>query len=1409
MKIASRSRGFALVLVLITIVLVAAMAVLFLTSAGNERRGVDLYARGSQARNLAAMTVNRVMGQINAATKEGTATAPVSWASQPGMIRTYGANGAPKSVYKLYSWDNLFQAGSAFTPSAATEIPPAGWKASTALFTDLNQPMGDVYPIVDPRAAGVVEGFSIDATNGVVAGSDSAAPMPVKWLYVLEDGQMVAPSASSGDTATIPGASSGNPIVGRVAFWTDDETSKVNVNTASEGAFWDTPKSGSRDDMQFAGNPPVKGEFQRTPGHPFMTSLSAVFPELLTVDRWEDTTTYRTDISSIYALTPRVQSGGSQGGTYPIGNYTFDYQPAFNSISLPSPITIDTERLFATADEFWFRPDRSDGAALKAKLSAGADDFRKRLFFLTANSKAPETTLFETPRISLWPITWPWTSSYFTKRGGTAPSLNPNTASLDANPWMAPEEKLLAFCSTLNAAAPTEAERQRYYFQRQNPDSPTHDWSEILRNQQLVGYLSRELNEDIPGWGASLASKWGSTTADWIALNCLDYSRSFINQYTMSSLTAGLVYSYTGVAFRRVTFGTTSRSDYKEPNAYTVSPLRVSLNGHTHVSQGAYPALDEVAVMFYATQRLEPVLTGTARTNPFHWRNMINPGGTTTLAPYGTNEYDNGTPSDPTDDVGSRTTEMRAIMFFDFSKMLPGVMNYSPVFWIKVRGGSFSVNGAPIGLPATGGSVIRWDTRTAAPVPKNFASLYAFDPANPSDVEHAKTFSNSATGVNAWTLISDPIPVSPNALGFNFDGTSITVEIYAPYSNNLEADPTGDSTRLISQKVVNFGAWSGNLLPIPLAPRWTTFDGQDAQKPDPAFPSTGRADGETRNTKWAYSETAPLVTQLIDDPMLDPRDRAGVNNKPVSVPASYVYSGPITGGVRELISPTIATRVLSLAQKIPYGKKFNGEGGTDLFQGSAPSFFEEAWALITPYDTVISMVSDPASGAKGDSRLATDAPFVRVDSIAGLGQPAEVFRSSPAANTSTRYFPRSTARAQKHQLGTPGKFPLATGYRVLPTLGSSVLARYGGRLGEGTASGNMGNNDKTNGMVGAEFNALGGLPVGDWTTMPGNAADGGYLARPDQEFQALFADPSDTNWMQVPYFQSYDGYEAAAASYFSPNREVPSPVILGSLPSSQTTGWQTLAFSPNPANSSHPGLLSPPDHLLLDLFWMPIAEPYPISDQFSTAGKINLNYAIMPFSYIKRKTALHALMKAIWMTVLPDTAATNYKSHFFFRQDGTRTRFPIDVSETLKAFDQKFAAGDLFRSGSQICEMFLVPEGQSLSSVQVSFWNNKRLTADNAREQPYDHLYSRITTKSNTFTVHWRAQVLRKNPNGDADKWDGAKDRVASDLRGSSLIERYINPNATDIPDYATDADATPLTHFYKWRVVSENLFQP
>jgi uncharacterized protein (TIGR02600 family) len=745
-------------------------------------------------------------------------------------------------------------------------------------------------------------------------------------------------------------------------------------------------------------------------------------------------------------------------------------------------------------------------------------------------------------------------------------------------------------------------------------------------------------------------------------------------------------------------------------------------------------------------------------------------------------------------------------MLFDFTGINAGVVTASPFFWIKVSGGEFRVNGASIDLPNASGRSVQWSTWLP-----NTNMNPIFWPLFDKDRTTPKTFSNSATGANIWTLISDPITVNPSDLTFSFDGSVITVQIYAAYSSNLELDPTNDSGQLISSQDLDFSGWNGTL-PVPIAPRWNARDGvADAvipskftNRPDPG--SSNFVTPETRATNWAYIEIAPNIANPTGtfSPEILRDTNATVTTR--TIPYAYLDN---TGSK---LSPNFENRVKSLSGRNT--TVFRAENtNTDLTLATVDAPFLEGVPLITPYDTVISMVLDSNGAGNGDPRLSTagNASFKRIDQVITGIQPDTVFRTTPSTPGGA-YYPRATARAQYHALGTPGTAgPMSTGYRQnqLKYLPSNSPMAQSGR--SGWLNGTLGNGTGLEGIVGGTFTVENEVDGSwDWTMTPGMRMDGGFLSRPDQDYQTLFLDFSDNAFVGTPYFLRYTAYGTPGTNYFSPNRQVASPVILGSIPTSLTSGWQTLAFSPNPAvGSAHPGLDSPPDHLWLDQFWMPVSEPFPISDQFSTAGKVNLNYAIVPFRYIQRKTALNALMKSIWVSSLPNTAAGDYKSPFFMRQAGTRTRFGIDVEETLLDFDAKFASGDIFRSASQICEMFLAPEGTTLSSAKTSYWTSRNLTSDNQREQPYDALYSRSTTKSNSYTVHWRVQALRKTPGSTPSQWDESRDSDVSELRGSTLIERYINPNETEIPDYAKDNSAESLSQFYKWRTVAENYFQP
>ncbi|MEQ1841203.1 MAG: Verru_Chthon cassette protein A, partial [Verrucomicrobiales bacterium] len=299
-------------------------------------------------------------------------------------------------------------------------------------------------------------------------------------------------------------------------------------------------------------------------------------------------------------------------------------------------------------------------------------------------------------------------------------------------------------------------------------------------------------------------------------------------------------------------------------------------------------------------------------------------------------------------------------------------------------------------------------------------------------------------------------------------------------------------------------------------------------------------------------------------------------------------------------------------------------------------------------------------------------------------------------------------------------------------------------------------------------------------------------------------------------------------------------------------GWKTLLFCPNPAGTgsanavAHPGTLSPPDHLLLDLFSMPVVEPYAISEPFSTAGKINLNYQIMPFGYIKRTTGLRAALHSLRVTAVPQSFVDTSKQFKYKTPIGTNNynpenlRYLVDRDRTVESFDEffkQFTKGPergFFKSASQICERFLYPKGQLIdgtSNIKVTtndgqiraFWDKNQLTGDNLREKPYADLYPRITTKSNTYTIHYRVQTVRQRPyTGNASgkeayyrTFDESRDRVLSEFRGHTTIERYVDPEDPRFQSTHTptkdqiNVETESLEEAYRFRIISNKRFSP
>ena len=1917
----SRS-GFAMVLILLVLALVAITATYFMQSAARERRVAEIYADGNRVRMYTDAVVNLVMGLINTATREGAEASAGgtvdlrSWATQPGLIRTFKQNGeqGPNTflsrTYKLYSWDSLITVHTSFDPLDPDFKVPEGWDGLPAVFVDLNEPSNDTFPIADPRATFGVEGFSYDSTiNGVVfpsnaEDSNARLPMPVMWLYMLEDGTLVAPQ-EGGDktTAIVPGASPENPIVGRVAFWTDDETSKVNINVASEGTFWDWPKGSTRDEMQFAGNPPQKAEYSRIPGHPAMTSLSAVFSEMNPGPRWQNNgqnvaAGYPEKLARLETLNPRTGTkteeglgipSASQGGTRPVwkltqrysvtrdpqsGQDSRDVRLSYDEVEIPQ-IAVRSDRLFPSTDDMVFLTQynrdntRAENVDLLAGLVEGTDlsDITKESyekfahrsqFFLTTTSRAPETTLFETPRVSLWPITWPHKSSYFQRVATTKhPWVRPDPPkdfSVEHIPttllsdtkftWMTPEERLLAFASTLNYATNlNELENEgRYFWQRMNPDSPTHDIDLIPRNQALLSYLHRLGSQVFPGFGRSFAQRSEDPLSfhlDSVLVKAFDYSRAQINQYTAwsggfnstSNTDASGVkdysYSYTGVAYgaqkdhdnpdnniNRETAG------YQELGAFSVVPIRVArgtIAGSTATDRnqhgmGSFPKLCEVSLMFYGTKRREPeyIMPG-ARPHPLYeetepWiEEAIPDGPDPDFGEYANNSaFFPGVPANPTDAVwtqkkrekmaavangpqnpenwknmiftgpeaweiidaglprppnltagqggASQTEKMRAVLFLDFTNWSSSRLQMNPIFWVKIGAGS-----EPISLSGGATGTINFNGRASqvtafigtSAVPEWARYLFCRDTGDENEPVMAKGMGDPRDGVrpeigsdmrgnsnnygynrrpepkdaNCWTFVTLDIETRPDMEFFEMSGGKFVIELYGVDSGDVDRNPTNNEDMMIARYVVDFDKASGRYA-IPLMPYWSGEHRTDAYKAggiwyEPRFgidfpgvdavvnsetgrikndPTTHTMDkfkdigyqsgriprpyswakdagpsGNTslyRNTNYPIQErvlfrkghdteelteteekytppnlkhwqviaaSAELVPNLSTSAQGDEGKSvnsgsipAGYNNnveEPVSMYQAYqYYAHPVLGMRRRDGSPDANGMYLfsgDLEKRVAYSMDmgiqgpgwgitpFRQKGGRGL--GGNGNDAARGFMLITPYDTVVSMIprfeSETLSGnpiAPGsDPRLLADsnddssASAIQVEFIAArdarivnysANPPISLAKKRPEAKdiyswgfdiTNPSKFVRNTmsednigpadtiyrSRAHRtamgghamaavcsrfnyqfHNLGRQTYTGQKTGYRPISSLfasgdyelGNIPMALFAaGTFSGGPISWGLGGSVSFTDNAG-RFIIQGGdsrypfsnylgtihpsvVGLGDWTILNGDAPDGGIIQRPDQEYQRLgkyaYATGSAYYGYATPYFQPDGPYAAYTErvgttnvvrspfdAYFSPNRQVPSPVTLGTLPSTRSVAWQTLAFNPNPFagirrlpgdSTGHPGTegIPPnalpsstgvfprsPDHLLLDFFWMPVCEPYPISDQFSTAGKVNLNYQMMPFTYIKRQTALHAALKSTWiygMTINNSPLDTiwngntyngqsalliGYKNPWlmsgtttaFYRGGSTgtapgimptqqfaavgsrfgKTRYPIDVPATLEYFDSTvFNKGDIFRSASQLCEAFLVPdsrnttlnEGAPITADNVhTFWDARQLwnfgvTPSNGRQAPYDHLYSRITTKSNTYTVHWRVQSLRKLPSGNAEEWDENYDRVVAEARGSTLIERYIDPNAKNIPDYAaTNSDgslkmslaemaANPLSNYYRWRIVANTKFNP
>lgn len=1536
-------RGVALITVLTVIALTTILVMTFFTLATSEHRASNTYSQGLQAQQVAEQAVNLVIAQIREATVREAGEAPIAWASQPGAIRVWEENGNVGFAYKLYSDDLLMTKD--WTDFQKDFQDATTWSSRPDHFVDLNEPVirGQkvYYPIVHPAAATEpkwpkplgkdsdgIEGFRYNADGQVlrdegpiggqasrIAGVNGHVAMPVRWIYQLADGTL-GTLDSSGSGGGGAGASfrfkpfagnngspsAQNPMVARFAFWADDETAKLNMNVHAGGLAWDIPRAAGEMDMDMAKHQPTQKEWQRYPGHPATTHLGpALAPGVL------DIVNDRNAMEMLFNVVPRVVGGGSESGTRVID--TRNPKEANGLIA-------DTEPLFPSLDDVVMRADRephrfpdSRGRAIPPEQLS--DYLERAKFFITVNSRAPETNIFNKPKIAMWPI------------------YNANPGGSTYNTHLSAFDRLIHYCASMGENKGGGYPRFEYLFKRERHDSATHDYQQIPRNQELYRYLARLMDQRVPGYGGSFSDKYGKESAMQLLTMMFDYIRSTnLHDDTLFSQDFAAAFQVKNTA-QHVTF-TNPRDDavkgFGHKGHGQVTPILINEGGVETKGIGRFFSVSGADIVVASLGefgfRPNELYPGVTQWAPIDNRVVVE-------AASG-NLYTNLPPLP----IGVTKTSDKAgwpswlIALENGTEAEKAEFNaaFDPIHWNwQLAFMDSAYTQAVLDNPTVNKFNQRLITKAAC---ENMR-------LRPEErlVQASFLFNMFCPGIG-WGSINPDMEVHiQREQGMTFSGLDGTSPGFIGFEGNYgsKGDPDGTPNTFIwatnwakPHKLGGARSWGGLLsfgymlsarealqetrperhvwfhlnrsgftLNGSLRARVTPLDKGYHNVGDALRSVRGRDLGQNNLNDIAQSYRYDLVTL----PFKVSRDTMNFRGGRVKF---LVYNGGkhTEGSARAGGTPDLVQEVEMEFPPftVPSPVMAGGFGGyIDEYGGRHDSHNSLELASLT---------SDPGtslgtaatkylvkSGARGPGvgnmigrmTLLTnhwDSPstYIRsgdlVQSIAiqhgDMRLAAAKRRIVPADKIFGPHRDYGTKRLA-HSLTTSSGNPIvgyAPGarenkpYLLVPDLpGNNPYGGVTPMAMAGTAKSN-------------EIQLY-----GDFDNGAGVMVDGPYINKPDEgnvhALKTKFTQDLVFYWEQryragdFPYFSNPEYAEAGGPAYFSPNRMISGPGMFGSLPSSLGTNppkpWLTLLFRPSVAGNgftAHPGregfsvrTLSPqaklpPDHLLMDLFWMPVVEPYAISEPLSTAGKVNMNYQIVPFLHVHRDTALRGVFRSESMLCIPNQWNRSYKHGRGRGQgwhpdrnpsggdlQGKRLRSSIVEDATLVQFAKKrFKNGEnLFRSASEICDIHLVPEeasvragrggrgsiGSYTPSVNESsgsvpdmengkYWRDHSLVGDNSRERPYTNIQARLTTKSNTFQVHYRAQVIkqsRRENESEYGEWRPSTDTVQAEYRGSSVVERYVDPNG-EMPDFA-DPNARSVDEFYRFRVINPRRFAP
>lgn len=230
MKIPSskNSDGVALVIALAFIVIVSVLVVGLSETLRTERSAVRTHLERQRATTMAQHGTDLVMSRLQQYTvdkpKKNESDAQLDartrhWVSQPGRLLVANPD---KTKPKIIDAEVALSSG----------LPDSRLLAKSDDLVDYFPPNLNESLLLEPETHLITEelaGGGMASGNGTQA---STVQMPVRWIYVRKDGTMVRTSDDSDWDDLPPANDMRNPLVGRFAFWADDESTKVNYNLA-------------------------------------------------------------------------------------------------------------------------------------------------------------------------------------------------------------------------------------------------------------------------------------------------------------------------------------------------------------------------------------------------------------------------------------------------------------------------------------------------------------------------------------------------------------------------------------------------------------------------------------------------------------------------------------------------------------------------------------------------------------------------------------------------------------------------------------------------------------------------------------------------------------------------------------------------------------------------------------------------------------------------------------------------------------------------------------------------------------------------------------------------------------------------------------------------------------------------